>query len=101
CGSSMYGKLRTTYSTWFGRYLNVLGITDPTRVFHSFRHTFIAVCKQKAGSIPPEVRGAIIGHTPTNEISAIYGDVLYPLEPMVAAMQQVQYKGLSLRQLES
>jgi integrase len=95
-----YGKLGTTYSTWFGRYLNSLGITDPSRVFHSFRHTFVALCKQKAASgIPPEVREAMIGHTPTNEIAALYGDVMYPLEPMVSAMKHVVFKGLDLSHL--
>lgn len=95
-----YGKLATTFSTWFGRYLDQLGITDESKVFHSFRHSFIAVCKQKAAAgIPPEVREAIVGHTPTNEIAATYGDVLYPLEPQVQAMQHVGYPGLDLSHL--
>ncbi|UUX94574.1 site-specific integrase [Aquabacterium sp. J223] len=95
-----YNKLGTTFSTWFGRYLHQLGITDPSRVFHSFRHSFVAVCKQKAASgIPPEVREAIIGHTPTNEIVEAYGDIFYPLEPQVAAMRNLQIKGLDLTHL--
>lgn len=96
-----YGKLGTTFSTWFGRYLDSLGITNSQKVFHSLRHSFVALCKQRSAVIPPEVREAIVGHTPTNEIAARYGDVLYPLEPQVAAMRQVAYRGLDLSHLRT
>src|SRR5262249_3439535 len=29
------------WSKWFGRYLDDLGVTNPDKVFHSFRHTFM------------------------------------------------------------
>lgn len=95
-----YGKLATTFSTWFGRYLDSLDISDSRKVFHSLRHSFIALCKQKAAVIPPEVREAMVGHTPTNEIADRYEDVMYPLEPQVAAMRQVVFRGLDLHHLK-
>lgn len=94
-----YGKLSTVFSTWFGKHLTALGITDSRKVFHSFRHSFIQVCKTQAKHIPPEVREAIVGHVSANKIAAEYGDDLYPLEPQVAAMQCVAFKGLDLSHL--
>lgn len=94
-----YGKLSTVFSTWFGKHLTALGITDSRKVFHSFRHSFIQVCKTQANHIPPEVREAIVGHVSANKIAADYGDDLYPLEPQVAAMQCVCFKGLDLSHL--
>jgi integrase len=94
-----YGKLSTVFSTWFGRHLTTLGISDSRKVFHSFRHSFIQVCKTQAKHIPPEVREAIVGHVSANKIAAEYGDDLYPLEPQVAAMQCVVFKGLDLSKI--
>ncbi|MEY2890314.1 MAG: hypothetical protein RJA98_222 [Pseudomonadota bacterium] len=94
-----YGKLATVFSTWWGRYSDECEVTDSRKVFHSFRHTFIQVCKTKAKAIPPEVREAIVGHLAAGDIEQTYGDALYPLEPQVAAMQEVEYKGLDLSHL--
>lgn len=35
------GKLGHAPSKWFGRYKTKLGISDPRKTFHSFRHTLI------------------------------------------------------------
>lgn len=35
------GKLGHAPSKWFGRYKTKLGVTDPRKTFHSFRHTLI------------------------------------------------------------
>ena len=94
-----YGKLSTSYSTWFGLYLTSLGITDTRKVFHSFRHSFVQFCKTKARVIPPEVREAIVGHISANKIAAEYGEALYPLEPQVQAMKLVSFPGLDLSHL--
>jgi integrase len=94
-----YGILSTTFSTWFGRHRDALGIKDPSRVFHSFRHNFVDVCKQRAAQIPPEVREAMVGHLSANQIEQVYGSGLYPLEPQFAAMKHVDYAGLDLGHL--
>ncbi len=75
-----YGVLTTSFSTWFGRYLDRLDIKDSTRVFHSFRHTFIERGKEKSTVVPTEVREAIVGHLSAEKIEKIYGSKLFPLE---------------------
>lgn len=35
------GKLGHAPSKWFGHYKTKLGIADPRKTFHSFRHTLI------------------------------------------------------------
>jgi len=91
-----YGILSTTFSTYFGRYLNEVGVSDPTRVFHSFRHAFIDECKLRALLIPAEVREAIVGHLRAAQIEMVYGSGRYPLEPQAAAMKEVCFQGLDL-----
>jgi integrase len=96
-----YGKLSTVFSTWFGLHLTSLGITDTKKVFHSFRHAFIQLCKEKSKQIWPEVRKAIVGHVSADKIEAEYGEALFPLEPQVAAMHYVVFKDLDLGHLQS
>jgi integrase len=93
-----YGILSTTFSTWFGRYMNAIELTNPQLVFHSFRHTFVQVCKKRIMRIPEEVREAMIGHLSPDEISAVYGTAQYPLEPQIEAMQHVDF-GIDLSHL--
>lgn len=94
-----YGILSTVFSTWFGRYLDDLGITDSTRVFHSFRHGFVQRAKERAAHVPSEVREAIVGHLNASRIEAVYGSALYPLEPQVSAMQFIDWPELDLTHL--
>lgn len=46
---------------WFARYLDRLKITDKSKVFHSFRHTFETKAVEK--KIPAEYQNAICGWT--------------------------------------
>lgn len=94
-----YGKLATSFSTWFGLYLDELDIKSRKLVFHSFRHSFLQVCKEESTVIPAEVREAIAGHLSKKKISDLYGSDKYPLRPMVNAMKHVKYKGLDLTHL--
>jgi integrase len=93
-----YGILTTTYSTWFGRYMDSLGLTNRQLVFHSFRHTFNEICKKKVTLIPAEVREAMLGHISPDEIRATYGDAQYPLEPQIEALKHIDY-GIDLSHL--
>ena len=95
-----YGIHTTSFSTWFGSYLNDLGIVDKTRVFHSFRHSFIQRGKEKAAVVPPEVREAIVGHLTAKAIEMAYGSSLYPLEPQVEAMKHISWPELDLAHLQ-
>lgn len=99
--SDKYGVLSTSFSTWFGLYLDKLGIRDRTKVFHSFRHNFIQRCKEKSNVIPSEVREAIVGHLSASKIEIVYGCALYPLAPQAAAMRHVDFPGLDLAPLKA
>lgn len=94
-----YGILSTSYSTWFGRLLDDIGIKDSSRVFHSFRHTFVQRAKEKASVVPSEVREAIIGHMAASKIESVYGSEFYPLEPQVEALKHIDWPELDLSHL--
>jgi integrase len=94
-----YGILTTSFSTWFGGYLDEVGITDSTRVFHSFRHSFIQRAKERATQVPTEVREAIVGHMSAKRIEMVYGSAFYPLEPQASAMVHVDWPELDLKHL--
>ena len=38
------------WSKWFGRYIGAHGVTEGTKVFHSFRHTFIDALRAAGSS---------------------------------------------------
>jgi integrase len=95
-----YGRLGTQYSTWFGRYMDDLGLVDPQLVFNSFRHSFIEECKSKVHEgVPSEVREAMVGHLSPKQIEMTYGKAVYPLAPMSSAIAHVRFDGLDLRKV--
>ena len=49
------------WSKWFGRYIGAHGITEETKVFHSFRHTFIDALRAAGSS--EELNSALVGHS--------------------------------------
>ena len=55
-----YGKLTTSFSKWYGRYIRRLGLTDSRKVFHSFRHTFKDALR--AAGVEEAIQDAIMGH---------------------------------------
>ena len=84
------------FSKWFGRYRRKVGIKDPRKVFHSFRHCFIDACREC--SVPRELRDVIVGHA-NQSVAVEYGSGTYPLEPIFDAMARVRYRGLDLAHL--
>lgn len=68
-----HGQKTQYWSKWWGRYRKeTLGITDPDKVFHSFRHTFI----QKLRAVVTEDAHlrALTGHTdPSKDAHLGYG----------------------------
>lgn len=91
------GKLGGYFSNFFSRYLRrCVRIASKRKVFHSFRHTFKEVCR-KVG-IEEAVHDALTGHA-GNAISRRYGNELYPLEPLFAAMERYDIAGLDLSHL--
>ncbi len=55
-----YGSYIKEPSRRFGKYLDSIGITDPSKVFHSFRHT--ANDKLKQNGVTEEERCDFVGH---------------------------------------
>ena len=85
------------WSKWWGRYTDGLGITDPRKVFHSFRHAFKSACR--AARIEEELHDALTGHT-TASVGRRYGGGV-PLEVLAEAIAKVSYRGLDLSHLHS
>ncbi len=56
------GRQNGPWSKWFNRYLrDKAGIEDPTKVFHSFRHSFKELAR--AARLGEDVHDALTGHT--------------------------------------
>lgn len=88
------GREGAYWGKWFAKYLRtVAGVTDRRMVFHSFRHTFKHWARW--AGITEEVSDALTGHS-DGRVSRTYGDVLYPLGPLVAAMKRYKIPGLAL-----
>jgi integrase len=87
------GTLSDIFSKWFTRHRRSLGITDPRKVFHSFRHTFKEGCR--AAGMAEEVHDALTGHA-NGSVGRGYGGV--PLSTKAEAIQKIDY-GISLDHL--
>ena len=94
---SVTGQMTGNWSKWWSRYTDSLGITDPRKVFHSFRHAFKDACR--AARIEEELHDALTGHTSAS-VGRRYGNGV-PLEVLAEAVAKVSYKGLDLSHLYS
>ena len=64
----LYGR---SVQAWFARHLDDIGITERSKVFHSFRHTFETMATEKR--IPPQYQNAICGWTDKGIGQRLYG----------------------------
>lgn len=93
------GKLGGYFSTFFSKYLrHQAGITDPRKVFHSFRHTFKDVCRSVG--IDEAVHDALTGHTAPSA-GRKYGNDQYPLPPLFEALDRFEVVGLDIDHLHT
>ena len=92
---SVTRQVTGNWSKWWGRYTDGLGITDPRKVFHSFRHAFKDACRD--AKIAEEVHDRLTGHT-TASVGRKYGEGV-PLSVLAEAVAKVRYKGLDLSHL--
>lgn len=77
-----------SWSKWFGRYLReTCNITDSTKVFHSFRHTFKRMTRD--AGIAEEVHDALTGHSSGNSVGRSYGRG-FSLAPLADAMDSIK-----------
>jgi integrase len=92
------GALRA-WSKFFGRYLRTtVGIADPAKVFHSFRHGFKDAAR--AAGVSQEVHDALTGHSNASTVSGGYGakQMLqrFGVAVLKKAMDKISYPGLDL-----
>jgi integrase len=82
------GVPSTVFSKWFARFLDKLGLTDPTIVFHSFRHSAEDAFRNAA--LPQYQIDRIIGHS-DDSTSAGYGEGI-SLDTAYAAVKAMKLK---------
>lgn len=83
-----YGTLTQNWSKWWNqRFTKVeLGIDDPKKVFHSFRHNFMQSCRE--AGIPDDIRKVLMGHSLEKDVAMTYGGwvspegKVYPFSPV-------------------
>ncbi|MGE8114934.1 site-specific integrase [Pseudomonas sp. NPDC086566] len=80
------GKLGHAPSKWFGRYKTKLGITDPRKTFHSFRHTLIDDLRD--AGVQDSLIKRIAGHEDGAVTFSIYGS-RSPLRAMAEALKSI------------
>jgi hypothetical protein len=92
------GGFGEAFSKWFGRYKRKLGITNPSSVFHSFRHGFKDALR--AASVNEDINDAITGHSGGNAIARGYGwkDMVrrFGFQTLSDGVEKVRYPGLDL-----
>ncbi len=81
------GKLGHAPSKWFGRYKAKMGITDPRKTFHSFRHTFIDDLRD--AGVQDSLIKRMVGHEDSSVTFGIYGSRT-PFKAMVEALGHIQ-----------
>jgi integrase len=91
------------WTKWFSRYLRSVGITDDSKVFHSFRHTFKDALR--AASVPEDLNDALAGQK-NSSVGRSYGakqksgakDIVrrFGMPRLRDAVYGVKYEGLKL-----
>jgi integrase len=88
------------YSKWWGRDIRGQGITDPRKVFHSFRH--LVKRQLRDSGVEKTVRDALVGHAAT-DVAELYGrdeeGLGISLPTLYDALVKLDYRGLDLSHL--
>ncbi|MBI6623491.1 site-specific integrase [Pseudomonas rhodesiae] len=83
------GKLGHAPSKWFSRYRIKMGITDPKKTFHSFRHTFIDDLRE--AQVQDSLIKRTVGHEDSAVTFGVYGSRI-PIKAMVEAIQHLRFE---------
>gem|GEM_PF-553269 len=84
------GKLGHAPSKWFTRYKTKLGINDPRKTYHSFRHTLIDELRD--AGVQDSLIKRIAGHEDGAVTFSIYGS-RSPMKAMAEALGQIRLIG--------
>lgn len=82
------GKLGHAPSKWFSRYRTKMGITDPKKTFHSFRHTMIDDLRE--ANVQDSLIKRIAGHEDTAVTFGVYGSRI-PIKAMSEAIKHLNF----------
>lgn len=74
-------------SKWFGRYRHKRGVTDPRKVFHSFRHTFIDDLRE--AGVQDSIIKRLVGHEDGSMTFGLYGS-REPIKVMAQAVAMLK-----------
>ncbi len=85
-------RLSRSTSQRFARHLDRIGIKDPRKVFHSFRHTFKDACRN--AGLHEDVHDRLTGHT-SGSIGRYYGQG-HNLPKLQEEINKVDYLGVLL-----
>lgn len=92
-------RVTAAWSKWWNRYLDgVVGIKDPSKDFHSFRHLFKLAARECG--IPEDQHDALIGHANASVSRAYGGSEGYPLGPLAKSIRNLRYTGLKFPKAE-
>ncbi|WP_458374241.1 site-specific integrase [Pseudomonas laurylsulfatiphila] len=92
------GKLGHAPSKWFSRYRIKMGITDPKKTFHSFRHTMIDDLRD--AGIQDSLIKRIAGHEDSAVTFGVYGSRI-PIKAMVDALKHISLPNSLIFTLEN
>ncbi|MCK3850631.1 site-specific integrase [Pseudomonas sp. W2Jun17] len=81
------GQLGHAPSKWFGRYRHKRGVTDPRKVFHSFRHTFIDDLRE--AGVQDSIIKRLVGHEDGSMTFGLYGS-REPIKVMAQAVAMLK-----------
>ena len=85
--------LTQNWSKWFGRHLPILGINDPAKVFHSFRH--LMKDSLRNSGVDEAISDAITGHS-SSSIGRSYGQG-YSLHILDKAIQSISINVINIK----
>lgn len=86
------GKYGHAPSKWFSRYKAKMGVTDPRKTFHSFRHTFVDDLRE--AGVQDSLIKRMVGHEDGAVTFGLYGSRV-PLHPMQSALAYISLHGNS------
>lgn len=96
-----YSRYGTSFGSWYGRYLDSIGLSDPRVDYHSYRFSFKQRCTHSG--VRDEARDALTGHwihhNPASRGYMRAANRQYPLPELVTSMKQLQYDELDLSHL--
>lgn len=82
------GKLGHAPSKWFSRYRTKMGVSDPKKTFHSFRHTMIDELRE--AGVQDSLIKRIAGHEDSAVTFGVYGSRI-PIKAMVEAIHHLNF----------